>query len=132
MVRSILLGLFVLIISPLVLAQNGATTTTTTTIIPVTSTTTPVIERHVIVTTVPAPKEVITIPAGYVNCFTIKAGWYQDVWIAEHNVCQYANSPSGVVWVEGYWSCNTYDAAEGKCTNWEWKSAHWEKTLVVY
>lgn len=116
-----------------------ATTTTSTTIVPSsTSTSTSatgtavVVERPMIVTTVPAPKEVIVTPAGYANCFTVKAGWYQDVWVADHNVCQYPNSPEGVVWVEGYWTCTKYDVAEGKCTNWDWKSAHWEKTLVVY
>lgn len=98
----------------------------------VVTTTTPVVEKRVIVTAVPAPKETIITPTGYANCFTIKSGWYQDLWIAEHRVCQYPNSPSGVAWVEGYWTCTTYDITQGQCTNWEWKSAHWEKTLVVY
>ena len=91
-----------------------------------------VVEKQVIVTAVPAPKEVIVTPEGYVNCFTVKAGWYQDVWIAEHRVCQYANTPSGVAWIEGYWACTKYDSIQGQCTNWEWKGARWEKTLVVY
>lgn len=97
-----------------------------------TTTRTVVVERPVIVTTVPAPKETIVTPSGYVSCFTVKAGWYQDVWVADHQVCQYANSPEGVVWIEGYWACNKYNSADGQCTNWEWKAAHWEKQVVVY
>lgn len=109
-------------------AQTEQVTTTTTT----TSADGKVIERREIVTTTPAPKEVLPIPTGFVSCFIVKAGWYQDVWIADHNVCTYSNSPNGMVWVEGYWACNKYDATEGKCTNWDWKSAHWEKTVTVY
>lgn len=112
-----------------VLAQEAQQTET------VTTTTTPsgkVIEKRVIVTTTPAPKETIVTPIGYVSCFAVKAGWYQDVWVAEHNVCTYANSPSGAAWVEGYWACDKYDIAVGQCTNWDWKSAHWEKTVSVY
>lgn len=96
------------------------------------TTSTVVVERPVIVTTVPAPKETIVTPAGYVSCFTVKAGWYQDVWVADHRVCQYANAPDGVVWIEGYWACNKYNNADGQCTNWDWKAAHWEKQVVVY
>lgn len=90
------------------------------------------VEKRTIVTTVPAPKESVVIPVGYANCFTIKAGWYLDTWVAEHNVCQYSNSPEGVAWVEGYWACNKYDLVTGTCTNWEWKGGHWEKTLTIY
>ena len=104
-----------------VLAQDTGTVTTQT-----------VVERPVIVTAVPAPKETISTPLGYMNCFTVKAGWYKDVWVADHSVCQYANNPSGDVWIEGYWMCNKYDLTEAKCTNWEWKAARWEKALVVY
>jgi hypothetical protein len=92
----------------------------------------PVVEKRVIVTTVPAPKETIVIPEGFINCFSVTAGWYQGTWVAQHNVCQYPNTPNGVAWVEGYWACTKYDISQGQCTNWEWKSAHWEKTLVVY
>lgn len=111
-------------------ADDTKTTTTTTTTTNPNGTTT--VEKRVIVTTAPKPKEVVTIPEGFVTCFTVKAGWYGDVWAADHNVCQYADSPEGVVWVQGYWVCNKYDAALGNCTNWDWKAAHWEKTVVVY
>lgn len=107
-----------------------ASTTTT-----VTTTSTPsgtVTERKTITTTAPAPKETIVTPAGYAYCFSVKAGWYINTWVAEHSVCQYPNSPEGVVWVEGYWECNQYDLTEGKCTSWDWKSAHWEKSFAVY
>ncbi|MBA3661331.1 MAG: hypothetical protein H0W64_06365 [Gammaproteobacteria bacterium] len=103
-------------------AQSEQTLTTTQT----------VVDRPIIVTAVPAPKEVIDTPSGFINCFTIKEGWYQDVWLAEHRVCQYENSPSGVAWVEGYWACSKYNMDEKKCTTWDWKAARWEKTLSVY
>jgi hypothetical protein len=112
-------------------AQDEQVTQTDTT----TTTTSPsgkVIEKRVIVTTSPAPKETIPMPAGYVSCFAVKAGWYQDVWVADHNVCTYSNSPQGTVWIEGYWACNKYEIGEGKCTNWEWKSAHWASSVTVY
>lgn len=91
-----------------------------------------VVEKPVIVTAVPAPKEVIVTPTGYADCFTIKAGWYQNIWVAEHRVCQYPNSPSGVAWIEGYWMCTKYSTAEGQCTAWDWRASRWEKTLSVY
>lgn len=153
LIITIAAGTFTLL--PWVFAQSTTTITTvktpaeTTTTTPVVTTTTPVVtttpatttvpatsavvvNRPVIVTAVPAPKETVATPAGFTNCFTVKSGWYQNVWIAEHQVCQYANSPSGIAWVEGYWMCNEYDSGEGKCTRWDWKSAHWEKTLSVY
>lgn len=96
------------------------------------TTTQKVIERPVIVTAVPAPKENIATPAGFANCFTVAAGWYQNIWVAKHSVCQYANSTQGVAWIEGYWTCTKYDATQGHCITWEWKSPRWEKTLTVY
>lgn len=125
---SVLISFLLAFISIDVFAQSEQTTTTTTT----TSPSGTVVERREIVTTTPAPKETIAIPSGYVSCFKVKAGWYQDIWVADHSVCTYSNSPKGVVWVEGYWTCNKYDSMEGKCTNWDWKSAHWEKTVTVY
>lgn len=129
-ILSVLISMFFAFISIDALAQDNQTQTST-----VTTTTSPsgnVVERRVIVTTTPAPKEVLPMPSGYVSCFTVKAGWYQDVWVADHNVCTYSNSPNGMVWIEGYWTCNKYDITEGKCTNWDWKSAHWEKSITVY
>lgn len=104
--------------------QNVTTTTTTSP--------NGTVVRREIVTITPAPKETLPPPTGYVSCFKVKATWYQDVWVAEHNVCSYSNSPSGVVWVEGYWTCNKYDELQGQCNNWDWKPAHWEKTVTVY
>lgn len=116
--------------------ENPATVvtspTTTATVVTSPTTTATVVERPMIITTVPAPKEVIETPTGFVNCFTVKEGWYQDIWVAAHRVCQYENSPSGTVWIEGYWACTQYNIDEKKCTTWEWKTAHWEKTLIVY
>lgn len=134
-----LISILFTIVSPTVYAQEETTIITTTPTVTTTPeatattvTTTPVVEKRVIITAVPAPKETIATPAGYANCFTVAAGWYQDIWVAEHRVCQYSNMPSGVAWVEGYWSCTKYDIPQSQCTTWEWKSARWEKTLVVY
>lgn len=129
-ILSLLTSVFCLFLSANALALDPQTTSST-----VTTTTTPngtVVEKRVIVTTTPAPKEVIPMPTGYVSCFTVKAGWYQDVWVADHNVCTYSNSPNGMVWVEGYWTCNKYDLNGGICTGWDWKAAHWEKSITVY
>lgn len=97
--------------------------------------------QPVIISTVPAPKEVVVIPTGYVNCFIVPAGWnYKNVWVAEHKVCQYSpnngGEVQGVAWVESYWACikyiNASDPKKGECTDWQWQPAHWVKTLDVY
>lgn len=92
-----------------------------------------------IVTPVPAPKETVVIPQGYTSCFTVSAGWYKGVWYPEHRVCQYnpdqTTSAQGDAWVEGHWACVKYSTEEqikGQCTNWEWRSGYWVKTLPVY
>jgi len=85
----------------------------------------------VIQTPVPAPQDVMTAPTGYVNCFRVSAGWYQDVWVPEHKVCQYT-SGQGVAWVDGHWICTKYVASEGSCTKWEWKKGHWVNSFEVY
>jgi hypothetical protein len=132
-----LCSLFMLFLGINAEAQNpdpGAATTTTTTTIrsPENGTVTKVVEtRRAVVTPVPEAKEVIATPQGYVSCFTVEAGWFNDVWVPTHRVCQYSNAGEGVVWVEGYWACNKA-TTEGVCTNWEWKAGRWEKSLVVY
>jgi len=89
-----------------------------------------------IVTPVPAAKEVIVTPSGFVNCFTIDAGWYKNAWVPAHRVCQYENVPGqtstyeGVAWIESYWACTQF--TDAVCTKWEWKPGHWVKTLEVY
>lgn len=86
---------------------------------------------RVIVTPAPEPKEVVVIPEGYKYCFTVGAGWYNDTWVPEHQVCQYENSTHGVAWIQGYWQCDKHNA-NNDCTNWVWKSGRWVKTLEVY
>jgi hypothetical protein len=97
--------------------------------------------QPVIVTTVPAPKEIIVVPGGYISCFTVPSGWnFKNVWVAEHKVCQYSpkngSKSQGVAWVDSYWACTKYRSMEepkqGECTNWQWQPAHWVKTLDVY
>jgi hypothetical protein len=92
--------------------------------------------RPVIMSPVPSAKEQIATPEGYVNCFTIEAGWYKDAWVPEHRICQYENVPGqtvtyeGVAWIESYWACTQY--TETTCTKWEWKPGRWVKTFEVY
>jgi len=103
---------------------------TTTVVTPATSeattvTTSPVVvERHVIVTTVPAAKEVFVMPSNYTNCFPVE-GWFGNVWVPKHNICLYKDSSNGAVWIEGYWACSKYKIETGDCTNWDWMPARW-------
>jgi hypothetical protein len=92
--------------------------------------------RPMIVTPVPSAKEEIATPTGYVNCFTVEAGWYKNAWVPEHRICQYEAQAGqtvtyeGVAWIESYWACTQY--TDATCTKWEWKPGHWVKTLEVY
>lgn len=97
--------------------------------------------QPVIVTTVPAPKEQIVIPQGYVSCFQVPAGWSaNNVWVPERKVCQYIPGTAavqGAAWVDSYWACTQYKPTPAKptesdCTTWEWRPGHWVKTLEVY
>lgn len=88
-----------------------------------------------IITPVPAPQEEVPAPQGYQNCFKVAAGWYKNVWVPEHTVCQYdtnAQNAEGSAWVEGHWACIKYKVSEGMCTRWDWKRGHWVKTFQVY
>jgi hypothetical protein len=102
--------------------------TTVTKVNPVTQETT-----TTIITPAPSPQETTVIPQGYSNCFTVSAGWFQNVWVPEHRVCQYSTTnASGVAWVDGHWVCTKYKSSEGTCTKWEWKAGHWVKQFEVY
>lgn len=95
------------------ITQTNPTTQTTTT---------------TIVTPVPAPKVVMQPPQGFVSCFTIAAGWFNNVWIPAHDVCQYDTSKgtfAGSTWVTGHWRCMQYKATEGVCTDWRWSEGRW-------
>jgi hypothetical protein len=84
-----------------------------------------------IITPAPAPKEVVPLPQGSTNCFTVAAGWYQNIWVPEHTVCQYGpTSTEGVAWIAGHWTCTKFKATE--CTRWDWKPGRWVKSLQVY
>lgn len=133
----VLSGFLLLFTSISVQAQETQETTTevTTSSAPISSasTTTPVMtERHVIITEVPAPKAAVTVPSNFINCFKVEAGWHNEVWVPEHQICQYTNAPEGAAWVEGYWTCSKYKTDTGDCTNWDWTDAHWVKVLDVY
>ncbi len=95
-----------------------------------------------IITPIPAPKETVVIPKGYVSCFNMSAGWYRGIWYPERRVCTYDPSNASAVggtavaiegeaWVEGYWVCTKFQS-KGECTGWEWKPGHWIKTFPLY
>jgi hypothetical protein len=129
---SVTLASLILLISTNIYAQQAKTTETTTTTTTQTSNGPVTVEKRVITTTVPAPKEVIETPTGYVSCATIPAGWVDANWVTEHKVCKYENATEGVAWVDSYWSCTQYKIDTGECTNWLWVAAHWEKTYSIY
>lgn len=101
-------------------AESKTTTTTTST---------------VITSEVPAPKEVVVEPAGYVSCTTSIAGWQGKVWHPDYKVCRYeAKSAAikGETWVAGHWQCSEYTTtgSQTKCTNWDWAEGHWVTTIA--
>ena len=103
-----------------VFAEEAQTTTTTTVV------------KRTIITPAPQPQDAtITAPSGYSNCFMVAAGWFNNLWVPEHEVCQYTSSAEGVAWVQGYWACDKYNEANN-CTNWVWKAGRWVKSLEVY
>lgn len=92
-----------------------------------------------IITPMPAPKEVVVEPEGYVSCTTVEAGWYENQWHPEHRVCLYNPGTNTVIkdeaWVSGYWVCNQYktlESTQGDCTAWEWRPGHWSKSTERY
>lgn len=131
LVSLVFVAVFSLFFSMAVRADENVTTTTSMQTQPDGSVTKVVETRRTVVTPVPTAKEVVATPEGFVQCFTVAAGWFNDLWVPAHRVCQYSNSAQGVAWVEGYWGCNKA-TAEGVCTNWEWKPGHWQKTFEVY
>lgn len=126
----IITGFFSILAAISTQAQDQQTTSVTTT-----TSQTPeggtLVKTVKIITPVPAAKEVVAAPEGYVTCFTVQEGWFNDFWVPTHQVCQYDNAADGIVWIEGYWGCNVA-TAEGVCSNWEWRAGHWEKKLAVY
>jgi hypothetical protein len=99
---------------------SKSTTTTTTT---------------VITTAVPAPKESVAEPEGYVRCTTVAAGWEAKTWHDAYQVCQYDTTNTtvqGEGWVAGHWQCSQYTvgADQSECTAWDWSEGHWVKNLA--
>lgn len=117
---SLHLKLFIIFTSLLAFACHNAQAATET-----------VIEKQVVITNVPAAKEVVVTPSGAVRCFTVKEGWSGNEWIPEHQICQYKDSPEGLAWVASYWKCSAA-TADGACTKWDWIPGHWVKTFEVY
>lgn len=64
-----------------------------------------------ITTAVPPPKETIVEPIGYASCTTVAAGWNEDTWHEEYQVCRYdtkAATVEGEAWIAGHWRCSEY------------------------
>jgi hypothetical protein len=88
--------------------------------------------NQMVIPPVPAPKEVVMIPRGYVNCSVIPAGYDNNgYWVPKHRVCTYANQPGRAAWIEGYWSCPSYQN-NGICRQWIWNSGRWVSTYRAY
>ncbi|MFZ2315029.1 MAG: hypothetical protein WAW86_05145 [Gammaproteobacteria bacterium] len=121
---SIILASLLLLVSVNIYAQDVNTTETTTTQTTQTASGPVTVEKHTVTTAVPAAKEVVATPTGYVSCSTVEAGWVNNVWLPAHRVCEYKNNPLGVNWIEGYWSC-TQATDAGACTSWIWVAGHW-------
>lgn len=88
-----------------------------------------------IITPVPVPKETNGIPAGFISCVVIQAGWHNGRWVPEHRVCKYNPTEEGAAWIEGYWACTQYKTTgnmNAACTNWDWKPGHWVKKFESY
>jgi len=117
----LLLPLSLAIASAQAQVAGKSTTTTTTT---------------VITTAVPAPKESVVEPEGYLECTTVAAGWRDQSWHPEYKVCRYdttqTTTAQGEAWVAGHWQCTQYSvvAEQSECTNWDWKAGHWVSTFA--
>lgn len=103
-------------------AQVPAKSTTTTT-------------TTVITTAVPAPKETVAEPEGYVSCTKVAAGWDETTWHEEYQVCRYdkkSTTVQGEAWIAGHWQCSEYtsEAGESECTSWDWKEGQWVETFA--
>lgn len=90
----------------------------------------PIDSSTVIVTPVPAPKEVIVEPAGPIQCTETPARWYNGVWHTGYKTCRYApGNPAfqGEAWIAGHWSCTQYNIVNNQatCTNWDWVAGGW-------
>lgn len=99
----------------------GKSTTTTTT--------------TVITTAVPAPKETVAEPEGYVSCTTIAAGWRDKTWHDAYKVCRYdakSTTVQGEAWVAGHWECSEYtvDGDQSECSAWDWTAGRWVTTFA--
>lgn len=88
--------------------------------------------RPVIITPVPAPREVVVVPAGYIKCRVVPGMWYYNTWIPQHHICTYAGHPERALWVEGYWACTKYSHKSGRCKHWSWRASHYHDRVIVY
>jgi len=90
-------------------------------------------EGAVIVSPMPAPRQVTVVPAGYTQCMYSRAGYYNNVWVPSHKICHYRRAPvpGKLTWIDGYWACSQYDVV-GRCLYWDWRPSRWERTVVYY
>ena len=109
--------------------EGSKITTYKTEVSPLGNTTTTVKEEKPDTDTTIVEKRTITsAPPKSVQCTTVKGHWESEIWIDTQTVCNYANRSEGAAWVQDYWAC-TASAADGTCTNWEYRPGHWMKTF---
>lgn len=69
------------------------------------------------------PERIITAPP-QATCVTVEGAWVGNTWISSHSECTYTGRTEGAAWIDGSWSCSTYDTS-GNCTAWTWVPGHW-------
>lgn len=84
----------------------------------------------VFISNVPVQREAVPPPGGSMNCYMAPSGYYNGIWINEHRICEYDNSPYGAVWVAGFWQCVNF-SRHGVCRQWYWQRSHWVRQGVV-
>lgn len=77
-----------------------------------------------IVVEAPAPKEVVVIPPGYIQCKVISAGFHHGRYIDKHRVCY---TPRGhVQWISAHWECTKFSSSRKICRSWVWIPSYWK------
>jgi hypothetical protein len=77
--------------------------------------------RVVLISPVPAPREMAVVPGGYEKCYVVESGWYRGRWVPTHRVCHYHHQNLY------YWRCDRYSTNTGVCRAWFWVPSHWSR-----
>jgi hypothetical protein len=75
------------------------------------------------VSSAPPVPENVPPPYGDEGCYMVPGGYYNNLWINPHRVCEYPDAPDGGAWISGYWQCTNYNY--DRCRHWGWVPSHW-------